>query len=155
MSLYELTTEVLSLMDSETCTDEQLQEAFGNITEKAQNCAQYHATLQSQSDMFDKEIKRLTERKKAIDNHIKRFKEYIQSNMERLEIEKLNAGVFQIALQNSPESVEVEDESKIPAKYWITTTTKAIDKNAIKSALKNGDMVSGASLKQSKHLHFR
>jgi hypothetical protein len=155
MSLYDLTTEVLSLIDSDTCTDEQLQSVFGDITKKARNCAEYHATLESQSDVYDKEIKRLQQHKKAIDNHIKQFKEYVKLNMERLNIDRLDAGIFTIALQNNPESLEIEDENKVPAKYWITTTTKSIDTAAVKADLKSKILVSGATLKQGKHVRFR
>lgn len=154
-NLYALTTEVLDLMNSEESTDEQLQAAFGNVAEKAVNCAQYHSVLTGQVELFDKEIKRLTERKKALSNQLDRFKEYLKLNMERLEIDKLEAGTFTITLANNPESVEVTDESAIPPKYVLTTTTHTIDKNAVKAALKSGELVNGASLKRGKSIRIR
>lgn len=154
-SLYALTTEMNNLMDSDEVTDLQLQEVFGNITDKAQNCAQYSQTLKSQITVFDDEIKRLQERKKALVNHHDRFLEYIKLNMERLELDKLSAGTFTITLATNSEALELTDESKIPAKYIITTTTTAPDKSTIKAALKNGEVIPGAILTRGKSVRIR
>jgi len=155
-NLYELTTEVLSLMDSDEVTDDQLSMAFGDITVKCENVCKYLAVLDANSDMFKKEIARLSDRRKAIDNHIQRIKEYLQVNMERLEIDSIDAGVFNVRLQNSPDSLEVIDKEKTPAAYRIfIPKTWEPDLKRIKEDLKAGKKIKGYSLKSGKHIRIR
>lgn len=154
-SLYLLTAEMSALMEQDNVTDDDLQRVFGQIAEKASNIAQYVAVLDGQVDVFKAEEKRLSERRRAIENHQKRIKEYIKLNMENLGIDTLEAGTFTIKLQNNPEALNVTDESKIPAKYIITETITKPDNAAIKAALKNGESVPGAELTRSRSVRIR
>lgn len=143
------------LMDQENVTDDDLQRVFGQIAEKASNIAQYVAVLDGQVDIFKAEEKRLSERRKAIENHQKRIKEYIKLNMESLGIDSLDAGTFKITLANNPEALEISDESAIPAEYIITETKQYPDNARIKSDLKAGKEISGARLTRGRSVRIR
>jgi hypothetical protein len=154
-SLYVLSAEMSGLMEQESVTDDDLQRVFGQIAEKASNIAQYVAVLDGQVDIFKAEEKRLSERRRAIENHQKRIKEYIKLNMESLGIDSLDAGTFTIKLQNNPEALNVTDENKLPARFIITETITKPDNAAIKAALKNGDTVPGAELTRGRSVRIR
>ena len=155
-NLYELTTEVLSLMDNEDCTDEALTAAFGDITKKSENVCKYLAVLDANSDMFKKEIERLSARRQAIENHVKRVKEYLLVNMERLEIDSLDAGTFKIKLQDSPPSLVIDNENEIPPECLdIIPLSYKPRKKEIIDALKRGERVASCHLSVGRHLRIR
>lgn len=71
-------------------------------------------------------------------------------------IKKIECPAFTIAVQNNPQSVEILDESLIPAEYIRTSEPKppvaTPDKKQILSALKSGVDVSGCAIKQTNRL---
>jgi len=154
-SLYSLTTEMNALIDSETVTDKQLQEVFGNIAEKAQNCAQYNQTLKSQIAVFDDEIKRLETRRAVLKNNLEHFEQYIIENLQRLGVTKLSAGTFQISLVQTQGSLIVDDINAIPPKYITTVQTHTVNKKAIKEEIKQGVKVNGAHIEEGFSLRIK
>jgi len=155
MKLYELTTEMLELMDSEDCEETALAKVFGDIEAKAQSICQFTKTLEGDIAAFKAEEERISARRKAMENTLKKVRDYVLENMERLEIDTLKAGTFTVALQNSPPAVEIEDETLIPAKYYdIIPQSLKLDKNKLKEDLKNGE-IPGCHLKKSKHIRIR
>lgn len=44
-----------------------------------------------------------------------------------------------IAIQYTPGAIVIEDESKVPEKYWKTKETKSIDKTALKKDFNAGE----------------
>jgi len=53
------------------------------------------------------------------------------------------------------DSVVIQDETKIPEAFMVTKTTVTPDKVAIKKAIKEGQIVPGAELVESKHLQVK
>lgn len=156
MSLYKLADEMERLLDDENADETALQRVFGDVQKSAQSLCQYMANLDGEIDMFKAEEARLAERRKAIENRQAQLKQYLKDGMERLAIDKLKAGTFTIALQDSPPSVDVSDESKIPPRFFITVpATHKLDKKGVGDALKKGETVPGAELKQGKHIRIR
>ena len=154
--LYELTKEMEDLMDSEDCTDLALQEVFGDIQVKAGNICQFIRVMQSNAEAFKAEETRLSSHRKTMENKITSIKEYLKGNMQRLGIEKLDAGVFKIALQNSPPSMVVEDGADIPADCKIFIPAhEEVDKGKLKDKLKAGEVIEGAYLVQDQHIRIR
>ncbi len=154
-SLYQLTHQMEELMDSDEVTDEQLQETFGAIQQKAENICKYLVVLQGQADTFDAEIKRLTERKRALENQEKRIKEYIKEGMTTLGESKLQAGTFSISVSPSAGSVVIDDPAKIPSKFTTIVQTVVPNKAQIKEAIKAGEVVPGCYVKEGTTLKIR
>lgn len=153
--LYELTQEMEQLMDSEEVTEDALVAIFGDIQKKAANICQFITCLESDVEAFKAEEKRLADRRRGMENKAKQIKEYLKENMLRLGIDKINAGTFKVALQNSPPSLVVEDVEALPAEYIdIIPARKEVNKPKLKEALKNGK-VEGAFLLQDQHIRIR
>lgn len=156
MSLYKLSDEMERLLEDETTDETALQRVFGDIQKSAQSLCQHMANLDGEIDMFKAEEARLADRRKAIENRQAQLKQYLKDGMERLSIDKLKAGTFTIDLQDSPPSVEVTDESKVPARFFVTIPeTHKLDKKEVSSAIKKGEAVPGCELKQGKHIRIR
>ncbi|OQP13181.1 siphovirus Gp157 family protein [Geobacillus thermoleovorans] len=159
MKLYELTenyTKLLEMaeeMDTDAIVDtlEALQEA---IEDKAENIAKLIRNLEADVKVIRDEEKRLAERRQVIENKIERLKSYLQEQLEIAGIEKVKRPTITVSIRKNPPSVDVIDETLIPADFLIPQPAK-VDKRAILERLKNGEHVPGAALKQTKGVQIR
>lgn len=146
-SLYDLTASMKALMESEETTDEQLEECFGLITAKENRICHFRADLLGTIEKFKAEEKRLATIRKHLENKESRLKEYIKQSMLSLGIDEVQAGTFKIKLSSSVGSVEITDENAIPQQFKTIVQSVTIDKNAVKSAIKSGEDVPGATIR--------
>lgn len=159
MKLYELTAnynqllEMAEELDFETFRDtlESVQEA---IEDKAENVAKLIKCLEVDAKAIKEEEQRLSDRRRTIENRITNVKEYLQNQMEVAGIDKVKRPTLTVSIQNNPPSVEIADESLIPFDYMIPQPSK-IDKKAILTALKDGLIIEGCSMKQGKGLRIK
>lgn len=159
MKLYELTSnyvQVLEMaeemeMDALKDTLESIQDA---IEDKAENIAKLIKCLEADAKAIKEEEQRLADRRKSIENKIASTKEYLQNQLEVSGLQKVKRPTITVAIQNNPPSVEIADESLIPTDYMIPQPSK-IDKKSILTALKEGLVIEGCSLKQSKGVRIR
>lgn len=155
-TMYQLSLEMEDLLQREDADEAALEKAFGNIQEKATNICQFLANLSGDIDAHKAEEARIAARRKAMENLRERTKDYLRDNMELLMLDKIKAGTFTIALQDSPPSVVVDEESVIPARFHtIIPESIKIDKTAIALAIKGGELVVGAHLEHKKHIRIR
>jgi len=163
MQLYKLTESyenIRSLMDDETMDltllTEALQQIETQIEVKCENAVIIMKGLDGEIDTFKAEEKRLSERRRTLENKRDWLKVYLQGEIEKIGLEKVKAGLFTVALQNNPPSLQISDESIIPARFTIIIPEqKQIDRNAVKEALKAGEVIEGAVLTQGKSLRIR
>ena len=157
MNLYQLTENYLTVLemaengDDLTDTLEALTDA---IEDKAENTAKVIKQLEANADMVANEIKRLSERKTTAENNAKQLKVYLQERLEKCGKSKIKGEIFTVAIQNNPQSVEVLDESKIPAAYFIPQAPK-LDRKELLAHLKAGEEIAGVAIKQTQSLRIR
>lgn len=159
MKLYELTgnyNQVLELaeqLDAETLKDtlDSIDEA---IEIKVENTAKVVRSLEGNVDAIDSEIKRLSAKKSTLNNNIKGIKTYMQESMEQVGKEKIKGQLFNIGIQNNPQSVNVTDEKKINLDYFIEQPLK-LDKKLLLADLKEGKEIEGAEIQQTRSLRIR
>ena len=157
MNLYTLTDNYLRVLelaengDDLTDTLEALEDA---IEDKAENTAKVIKQLEANADMLATEIKRLSERKTTTENNAKRLKVYLQEQLEKVGTDKIKGEIFTVAIQNNPQSVDVLDETIIPAAYFIEQAPK-LDRKELLAHLKAGETIPGATVKQSRSLRIR
>ena len=162
--LYELTQNyknLLDLADDETIDTAIIETALktieSSIQEKAQNLAIIIKSVGADAEIIKAEEKRLAAKRKALENKQTWLKDYLQNQLEFVKLEKVKTAVFTVALQNNPASVQILDETVIPAQFkTIIPATFSIDKEAIKDAIKRGALVPGVELITDKrHLRIR
>ncbi|EDH0869574.1 TPA: siphovirus Gp157 family protein [Listeria monocytogenes] len=158
MKLYELTqayNQVLEMaeeLDTETLQDT-LDSIREPIEEKADNIIKMVKSIDAEAEGLAKEVERLTKRKTALDAKAKNMKEYLESEMLKVDIRKIKSSLFTISIQKNPPSLRLEDEEKLF--MFLVEQPKKLDKKAITSALKEGRDVPGAKLVQTESLRVR
>ena len=161
-TLYELTEEyqVLLAMAEDPDTDtETLADTFegpdGEIEEKAEGYAKVMRQIAADEEEVSTEIKRLQDRKKKLDQHVKTMKTALQTAMETTGKRKFKTPLFSFNIQKNPAHIvmDTDDFSKIPIEYL--KMDPVVDKEKIKTELKNGAELDFAHLEQDESLRIR
>jgi hypothetical protein len=161
IKLYELTESYSVLLQMvEDMNDQDLEMALtqikGEITEKAISIGKMVRAIDYDIDTLKAEEKRLADRRRALENKRDNIKRYIQTQMEKVGLDKIKSPLLTVSIQNNPPAVQIADEKLIPARFLtIIPEQKVPDKKAIAEVLKSGEEVPGASLTQGKSLRIR
>jgi uncharacterized protein YktB (UPF0637 family) len=124
------------------------------LQQKAINYAYVIKTVEYDISAIDEELKRLQAVKKAKNNVIERMKESVVNAMGIYCMEKISSPTMNLSLRRS-ESVEVDLTEALPDDFKITKTTVTPDKVAIKQAIKQGENITGATLKVNYSLQIK
>ena len=159
MSLYTLTGDFLKIQ--ELAESSESAEVFADtlesiemaIEDKVENTAKVIRNLESQVVALKDEEKRFSERRKPIENSIKRLKENLYTSMIVTGKRKVEAGTFKVSIAKNPASLSV-DESLLPHEFFVPQPPK-VDNALVKSALKDGVDVPGASLVQGEGVRIK
>lgn len=154
ISLYNITNNFIELMDKVqegTITEEEYnklgEELALELQKKSGNIVAYIQNRNSLIDAIDVQIKRLQEYKRAEQNKVDKFKEYVKQNMERLNILKIETDVGTMSIAKSPISVEITNEYEVPNKFKIEVVTTKIDKKMIADNYKTtGEVPDGVTI---------
>lgn len=157
MKLYELADAVKrieELCDSEEELGLYLDQAKMQLQEKAGNIVKFRQYLTTRADAIGIEIKRLSDLQKQSLKRAENLENYISYSMTKNGIDKIETDIATLSFRKS-ESIEVENAELIPSEYIIIKEVKQVDKIAIKKAIKDGETVNGAILKQNLNLQIR
>lgn len=141
-TLYEMKADWLNLLElMEDGADEEviadtLESLSYEIEEKADGYAKIITQLNGDVDSISKEIARLSEKKKTLENHISHLKGNLQDTMILTGKEKFKTELFSFGIQSNPPTVVIDDPTSIPSEYLIPQEPK-VDKTAIKGYLKD------------------
>ena len=158
-SLSEAYENVLNLIDEEN-PDIEILNALTTITDqievKAVNIANLIKSLDAEVEVIKAEEKRLNQRREARENASKSIKQYLQSNLEQLKMEKIKTPTRTIYTQKNPPSVEVVDIDKIPQKYLtLIPASYTARKDEIVKAWKDGEEIAGVVVTQGRSLRIK
>lgn len=160
-TLYDLSANYKRLVDAADQFDEEVfQDTLNSIDDaleqKADGYAIIDQKLKADEKMFDDEIKRLQERKKAIINNRKRLKESLYDSMKLTGKEKFKTDKFSFYIQKHPPKLVVDDEKEIPKAYWEEQEPK-LNKRLLLEDLKADDYPNfkGAHIEAGEGVRFR
>lgn len=157
-TLYELTGHLLQLQSLIESGDEihpdNVEAMEDAIEEKLEGYGKLIRNIESDIDGFKNEEKRIADKRKSMENNVKRLKQHIEQSMIVTNNRKVKASLFTFAIQNNPPSVDVEDESMIPKGYFIEQAP-TLNKKELLQDLKLGLEVPGAGIKQTESLRIR
>lgn len=148
-TLYELSTQanqLYNLLQSGDIDEQVFEDTLEGIgtEEKIEDYCEVIASLTADSDNFKAEIDRMTARKRAIDNNVKRMKLALLNFLNSSGQTKAKGGTFTVSISKS-QAVNIFNENAIPESFLISQPPK-IDKIGIKKALKEGEDVPGATI---------
>ena len=160
MTLYELTREYIDLLsmledpdiDEQTINDT-LEAVGGELEEKADGYARVMRQMDADAKAIKAEEERLAMRRKSLENRSAWLKDKLQMVMEATGKTKFKTQFFSFGIQKNPASVVIDDESKVPAGYWIQQQPK-LDKTSLKEWLKDHEC-EWAHLAQTESLRIR
>jgi len=136
-----------------------LKEVEGDITLKVQNGIGLIKDLEGLKAHIESEKRRYTEAYNALDNRIKRIKEWYKINLERMEKAEVQTsyGKMKIANNGGVRTMEIVNPEVIPVEYLtVIPEHTEPNKEAIRAALEEGKTVAGAYLKErGTHLVIR
>ena len=151
LSLYEITSAFPKLMEQEDITDEVKQQIEQELTtllqQKSQNVIGYTKNIELTIEAMKTEETRMAENRKALENKLKKFKEYVKNCMENNNIEKIETELGTLTIAKNPPSVEIFNKNVIPEEFKKVETTIKVDKTAIKNHFKQtGEIVAGVDI---------
>ena len=122
------------------------------LTQKATNYGFVIMQNQSEVDIIDAEIKRLTAIKNNLESTNEKLKEAVSFAMQSYGIFEVKTPTLKLSFRQS-ESVQIENESLLDGKYFKYKPT--VDKTAIKNDIKSGLIVNGASIVKKQNLQVK
>ena len=131
-----------------------LETVEGAIEEKLEGYAMVIRNIESDVEGLKGEEKRLADRRKTMENGIKRMKENMQFAMSSTGEKKIQGEKFTFTVQKNPPSLKLVDESLIPKEFFVEVAP-SIDKKAIMEHLKAGSHVPGTQISQGESLRIR
>lgn len=158
MRLYDLSQNYRQVLDLIEEGDERFLDTLESIDEaiedKVENYGKLIKSVEAGIEGLKAEEKRLAERRKFMENSVKRMKENVEQSMISTGKKKIKGPLFTFTIQKNPPSVEVIEERHIPQGFWIPQEPK-LNKKELLEELKLGHEVPGVELKQSESLRIR
>jgi hypothetical protein len=133
-----------------------LHEAYINTREELNNKAKAYIYVirnkENLIDNIDAEIERLRDMKKQTEKEVERIKNYLSLAVDHFG--NFETGLHKISNRIS-KSVEVTDFNQLPKEYLKEKIEINPDKTAIKKALEQGEIISGALLVTKSNLQIK
>ena len=144
LKLYEIAPEFSALVEQDELTEQdadRLDELGQAIEVKAENIAALTDNMGLFVEMCKAEEKRISAKRKSVENKIKWVNDYLQHNMEIAGTMSIEVGTRKISLQKNPPSLIVDNEDIIPPKYFVVIPESyQIDKKRLLKDLKAADI---------------
>jgi|SRR5690625_56627 len=158
MNLYELSSNYQQIQamieDGQEGLEDTLESLNDAIEDKAVGYAKIIRNLEAQINAIKEEEKRLSDRRKSLENNIKRMKVSLEENMINNNMKRIKTDLFTFNIQKNPLSVQVVNEHLIPKGYFVEQEPK-LNKKEILQDYKNGVVIDGVEFKQSESLRIR
>ena len=159
MNLYELGNQYKMLMAAaeefeEGVFEDTLESIEEAIEDKAVNIAKLLKIWEGDIESLKAEKTRLANRQKNLEEKSKRLKQYLQDNLEQLDIFKIKTPLFNFSIQNNPPKAHILDETLIP-KHFFKQLDPILSKTELTAALKAGQQIEGAQLIQERGLRIK
>lgn len=153
-NLYELAEEFATLRraSDHALTNEELtgildalDESRVDLRSKVDAICRVIANVGSDAEAIQREERRLSARRKALENKEARLRDWVRSTMEIVGVAEIKTDVHTVAIQSGQPMVVVTDPNLIPEGY--VTTTVVPNKKAILAAYKvHGEIIPGTDV---------
>jgi hypothetical protein len=159
--MYELTADYLEVLelasnpdiDPQAITDT-LEAINAEIEIKAENTAKVMRELEEMAAALKAEEQRMNARRKSIENNVERIKAGLYNAIKATNKTKFRTDLFSFNIQKNPAKLVIDDESKIPKKYYVPQPAK-LDMAKLRDDLKAGAVRKYAHLEQGESLRIK
>ena len=151
LSLYDITNAFPKIMENEEMTEEDKKKVEEELTlllqQKSQNIIGYTKNIELTINAMKEEEDRIATNRKALENKLSRFKDYVKECMENNGFTKIETGLGTLSIAKSPASVEITNEDEIPNEFKQEVVTVKVDKTKIKNNFKEtGEIPAGVNI---------
>lgn len=151
LSLYEITSGFPALMENEEISEEDKKKIEDELVvllqQKSQNIIGYTKNIELTISAMKEEENRISNNRKALENKLSKFKDYVKECMENNGITKIETGLGTLSIAKSPVSVEITNEDEIPNEFKQEVVTVKVDKTKIKNNFKEtGEIPAGVNI---------
>lgn len=157
MNLYELTYSYQQIQrmieDGNDGLEDTLESLNDAIEDKAVGYAKVIKNIEGQASAIKDEEKRLADRRKALENNVKRMKESLEDAMRFNDMKRIKTDLFSFNIQKNPPSARITDEELLPKRFYVKQEPK-LDKRSLVEELREND-IPGAELSQGESLRIR
>jgi hypothetical protein len=161
-SIFKITDDFFSIMqradENEGEINEELAEALSinnqNLSIKSENYVNFIKKTESDIDIIDVEIKRLTALKKQKQNRVDWLRGTLANAIDVICGGKFETPTFKLSVRHN-KSVNVVDDRLLQSEFKTEKTTWTPNKTAIKEAIESGVDVDGAFIVESKSLTIK
>ena len=159
MTLYEMTEaqkELYELMTSGEIDGEVYADTLEGIgiAEKIEGYCVVENELSGDLQKIESEIERLNEKKKSIENNIKRLNLRLGDCLYSMNTTKYSAGMYTV-YRRETQQVVIDDSEKIPAEFMKTRVSATPNKTLIKESIKAGKEIAGAHLQTNQSITIK
>lgn len=159
MTLYEMTAaqkELYELMTSGEIDEEVYADTLEGIgiAEKIEGYCVVENELSGDLQKIESEIERLTAKKSAIENNIKRLKLRLGDCLLSMDTKKYSAGTYTV-YRRETQQIIIDDLQKIPAEFMKTKVSETPNKTLIKERIKAGEEIVGAHLQTNQSITIK
>ena len=153
-TLYELSDAFLEIATDEELSDEevskQLEKLEMELEEKVANGIGLIQSLKVTVEGMKAEEMRLKQRRTALENRIGKIKDYYQAELTAIGKTKIltSRGTMTIAKSGGKLPMKIDDENLVPMEFKNKKTVYEIDKDYLRQALEDGEIISGAHLEE-------
>lgn len=159
-TLYELedSFKLIQSLIEEGADEEIFVEALANIkvdlAGKLEGYAMVIKNIESDVEGYKAEEKRLSTRRKSMENKVKRMKSSMHDAMITANERKVQGERFSFNVQNGRRVLQVNDESHIPEGYY-EPQPPVLNRKELLEDLMRGDEIEGCEIMQGEHLVIR
>lgn len=163
-SLYELSAGYTTMLEAyDTAESEEEREQIlemlasteGDIEGKAENYAKVIRMKEEEAKAFKAEADRLTAKRQAAENMVKRLKSTLLESMKMTGRMEIPTSIGKWRVQFNPLSCEVVDINKVPIQYHIKQEDKIDKKGLLADYKATGEIIPGVEITQSEGVRFR
>lgn len=166
MTLYEIKEDILKAINNieidedtgEIMNTDALDDLQEQFSDKAENIALYIKNTNAEAEAIKFEEKRLSERRKTLENKAERLKQYLSAAMNEVGADKISTSKVALSFRKTS-VVEVDDGfvdwAEKNADFLLDYKPPTVSKTAIKDAIKNGSIIEHAHLIERKNLIIR
>jgi len=153
MKLYEIDSEIMSLIDDETgeiLDTDRFDELSADRDAKVENICLWIKNLKAEAEALKAEKDAFAHRQKVVENKMNSLKAFISTYLEGTSFKTTKVNV---SFRKS-ESLEISDIYKIPEDF-LKYKEPDVDKTALKNAIKAGASIEGAEIVEKLNIQIK
>lgn len=163
MQLYALASQYLKLLElvDSACDQQMIKDTLeglkGEIEDKVDGIVKLLIKIEGEEKTIKTEEERLCARRTALKNRRESIKDYLENELVKANLDKVKTVLFTVTIQSNKPSVITDEQNEDLKRYpnlWVKHDP-TVDKVKVYELLRNGVIIPGCELRQTKSIRIR